>query len=49
MVFMNFWYIDHYGARVEDDFLLKITILKYQMFNKLIIEEIGILNYFSKT
>ena len=21
MVFRNFWYIEHYGARVEDDFV----------------------------
>ena len=34
MVFMNFWYIEHYGARVGDDFVIKkinITNLKYQM------------------
>ena len=31
MVFMNFWYIKHYGARVEVIFLLVITNLKYQM------------------
>ena len=23
MVFMNFWYIKHYGARVGDDFVAK--------------------------
>ena len=23
MVFMNFWYIKHYGARVQDDFVAK--------------------------
>ena len=29
---MNFWYIKHYGASVGDDFVAKITKLKYQMF-----------------
>ena len=28
---MNLWNIKHYGARVENYFLLKITNLKYQM------------------
>ena len=28
MVLMNFWYIDHYGARVEDDFFAKNNYLK---------------------
>ena len=23
MVFMNYWYIKHYGARVGDDFVIK--------------------------
>ena len=23
IAFMNFWYIKHYGARVEDDFVAK--------------------------
>ena len=34
---MKFWYIKHYGARVEDDF---VTNLKYQM----IIQRILIIN-----
>ena len=34
MVFMNFWYIKHYSARVRDDFVAKnnwiiVDILKY--------------------
>ena len=33
MVFMNFWHINHYDARVEDDFVAKN---KYQMVNQLI-------------
>ena len=24
MIFMNFWYIEHYGASVEDDFDAKM-------------------------
>ena len=31
MVFKNFWYIKHYCARVGDDFVTKITNLKYQV------------------
>ena len=34
MVFMNFWYIEHYGATFGDDFVIKklnLTDLKYQM------------------
>ena len=37
---MNFWYIKHNGSRVEDDFVAKITKLKYQM----IIQRILIIN-----
>ena len=37
MVFINIWYIKHYGARAEVIFLLKITNLKYQMDIQLIL------------
>ena len=33
MVFMNFWHINHYGAKVEDDV---VANLKYQMVIQLI-------------
>ena len=33
---MNFYYIEHCGARVEDDFVTKITNPRYQMVIQLI-------------
>ena len=54
MVFMNFWYVDHYGASFGDDIDAKMNYFKhikgYSMYidYKQKIWCIVVINYFSK-
>ena len=40
MVFMNFWYTKHYGARLGDDFVAKNNRLEVSLVIQLLIEEL---------
>ena len=37
MVFMNFWYIEHYGASFGDDIDAKMNYFKHQMVSQCIL------------